>query len=183
MTNPPISSPVSFVVHVARLPKKGMPVRIEADATQLAKLAREHGVPSVGEFSFDLLVEPWKRNGVRVSGFVEATIVQECVVTLEPLTSTIHEPVEAVFLPEDSKLGRQGFEEGGEIVLDAAGPDSPELFSGDTIDVGALAEQFFGLAIDPYPRKDSVALPASEPANEENVADWQQKLRAFSQKP
>ena len=44
--------------------------------------------------------------------------------------------------------------------LDAEGPDSPETFSGETIDVGALAEEFFGLAIDPYPRKEGVSLDA-----------------------
>ena len=55
-------------------------------------------------------------------------------------------------------------------MLDADGPDSPETFSGDTIDVGALAEEFFGLAIDPYPRKpgavaaDAGSDEAGEPA-------------------
>jgi hypothetical protein len=81
-------------------------------------------------------------------------------------------------LPEQSKLGRQGFDGGGEILLDAEGPDSPETFSGDTIDVGALAEQFFGLAIDPYPRKQGVSLDAvgdSEPAE----SDFQKKLRSL----
>ena len=41
-------------------------------------------------------------------------------------------------------------------MLDAEGPDSPETFTGDTIDVGALAEEFFGLAIDPYPRSQAL---------------------------
>jgi len=38
-------------------------------------------------------------------------------------------------------------------MLDADGADSPETFVGDRIDVGAVAEEFFELAIDPYPRK------------------------------
>jgi len=74
--------------------------------------------------------------------------------------------------------GGQGFEGGGEILIDAEGPDSPETFSGDTIDVGALAEQFFGLAIDPYPRKQGASLSAggeAEPAENE----FQQKLRSL----
>ncbi|RUY66895.1 DUF177 domain-containing protein, partial [Mesorhizobium sp. M7A.F.Ca.CA.001.05.1.1] len=101
-----------------------------------------------------------------------------CIVTLEPVEAHIDEPVEALLLPEDSKLGRQGFDGGGEILLDAEGPDSPETFSGDTIDVGALAEQYFGLAIDPYPRKQGAALNAgseTEPAENE----FQQKLRSL----
>ncbi|TIV50461.1 MAG: DUF177 domain-containing protein, partial [Mesorhizobium sp.] len=90
----------------------------------------------------------------------------------------IDEPVEALFLPEQSKLGREGFEGGGEIVLDADGPDSPETFSGDTIDVGALAEQFFGLAIDPYPRKPGASLDtAGDDPSEES--EFQKKLRSL----
>ena len=121
----------------------------------------EHELLSVESYRAELLVAPWKRNGVKVSGRVEADITQACIVTLDPVEAHIDEAVEALFLPEQSKLGRQGFDGGGEILLDAEGPDSPETFSGDTIDVGALAEQFFGLAIDPYPRKQGVSLEAA----------------------
>ena len=142
-----------FDVNVARLPQKGMPVVIEANEAQRAALAAEHGLLSVERWRADLLVDAWKRNGVKVSGSVEADIMQACVVTLEPIAAQIDEEVSALYFPEDSKLGRLGFHGGGEMHLDAEGPDSPETFSGDTIDVGALAEEFFGLAIDPYPRK------------------------------
>jgi hypothetical protein len=151
-------SPVSFLANVARLPQKGMPVVIDADPKQRAKLAEQHGLVSVGRYRAELLVTSWKRNGVKVSGTVEADIVQECVVMLEPIEARICEEVSAVYLPDDSKLGRAGFHGGGEILLDAEGPDSPETFSGDTIDVGALAEEFFELAIDPYPRKPGADL-------------------------
>lgn len=175
------ASPVSFPVHVARLPKNGMPVALEADAKQRAALAETHGLLAVGNWRADLLVQSWKRNGVQVSGSVRAEIVQECIVTLDPLAALIDESVEGLFLPEDSKLGRLGFGEGGEIMLDADGPDSPETFSGETIDVGALAEEFFGLAIDPYPRKPGVALPEKPAGDGEPVADWQQKLRRLAE--
>lgn len=158
-------SPVSFLANVARLPQKGMQVVIEADAKQRARLAEQHGLTSVERYRAELLVTSWKRNGVKVSGTVEADIVQECVVTLEPIESRISEEVSAVYLPEDSKLGREGFHGGGEILIDADGPDSPETFSGDTVDVGALAEEFFELAIDPYPRKSGAGMEHIEDAD------------------
>ncbi|OHV87970.1 YceD family protein [Mesorhizobium sp. ORS 3428] len=171
-------SPVSFVANVARLPQKGLPVVIEADERQRAALAAEHGLLSVESYRAELLVAPWKRNGVKVSGGVVADITQACIVTLDPVAAHIDEPVEALFLPEQSKLGREGFEGGGEIILDADGPDSPETFSGDTIDVGALAEQFFGLAIDPYPRKPGVSLGAAGD-DEPEESEFQKKLRSL----
>ena len=171
-------SPVSFVANVARLPQKGLPVVIAADERQRAALAVDHELLSVEAYRAELLVTRWKRNGVKVSGRVEADITQACIVTLDPVSAHIDEPVEALFLPEESKLGREGFEGGGEIMLDAEGPDSPETFSGDFIDVGALAEQFFGLAIDPYPRKAGAAIEAVGDDQPEE-SEFQKKLRSL----
>jgi hypothetical protein len=169
-------SPVSFLAHVARLPHSGLPVTIEADAAQLAALASEHGLLSVENYRADLLVSPWKRHGVKVAGKVEADITQACVVSLDPVQAHIDEPVEGLFLPHDSKLGRLGFEGGGEILLDAEGPDAPETFEGDSIDVGALAEQFFGLAIDPYPHKPGAVLDNG--GEEAAESEFQRKLKS-----
>lgn len=178
------ASPVSFKAFVSRLPQKGMPVVIDADARQRVALAAVHGLLSVERFHAELNVTPWKRNGVKVSGHVEADITQACVVTLEPLQAAIREEVTGLFLPVDSKLGQSGFGEGGEIHIDADGPDSPETFVGDTIDVGALAEEFFGLALDPYPRKAGVLLE-SQPGDDapaETEGPLQAKLRKLVQK-
>jgi hypothetical protein len=172
-------SPVSFDVNVARLPKKGMPVTIEATEAQRAELADLHGLVSVETFRADLTIAAWKRNGVSVDGRVIADVVQSCIVTLEPVEARIDEEVSQVFLPETSKLGRESFGLGGEILIDVDGPDSPETFSGDVINVGALAEEFFGLGIDPYPRKAGAILPKASAGEKEleEENELQRKLR------
>ncbi|MEQ1954806.1 DUF177 domain-containing protein [Mesorhizobium sp. CN2-181] len=179
MKHPVEKSPISFEVNVARLPKRGMPVVIEATAAQREALAKIHGLVSVERLRADLVVTSWKRNGVQVRGRVEADIVQSCVVTLDPVDGKVDEEVSAVFLPEDSKLGRESFGLGGEILIDVDGPDSPETFSGDRIDVGALAEEFFGLGIDPYPRKQGLPAALPEPDAERGLeeGELQKKLR------
>lgn len=155
------AGPVSFPVNVSRLSRGGLPVWLEADEEQRAALAAEHGLLGVDHFRFDLLLAPWKGDGVRVTGQVKATISQACIITLEPVISEIDESIDTVFVPEGSKLAVPGWIERGEMVLDAEGPDAPETFSGDFIDAGALAEEFFSLAIDPYPRKQGVSLEAA----------------------
>lgn len=162
------TSPVSFRINVHRLPQKGMPVAIEADATARAALAEAHDLLSVERFHAELMVRQWKNSGVRITGTLRADITQSCVVTLDPLPASIEENLGATLVPEGSRLARNDIE-GGEFVLDAEGPDLPETFSGDTIDVGALVEEFFTLAIDPYPRKPGSAVEVSadsEPAAE-----------------
>lgn len=150
------TSPVSFVVDVRRLPEKGFPVAIEADERQRAGLAQAHGLVSVERFDAQLTVSAWKRDGVAVRGRVRAAIVQSCVVTLEPVPAEIDEPVEALFLPPDSPLARPSYQD-GELFLSAEGTDAPDVLEGHSIDVGAIAEEFFGLAIDPYPRSSGAA--------------------------
>lgn len=59
--------------------------------------------------------------------------------------------------------------EGGDLIIDAEGPDLPEPFEPPMLDIGAVAEEFFALALDPYPRAPGVAPPsekAVEPAEE-----------------
>lgn len=182
---PKSDSPIAFSVNVARLPQRGMPVTIEADEEQRRNLAEAHGLVDVDNLRAEIFVAPWKRNGVRVSGKIEAQIVQTCIASLEPLTNRISETFDQIYLPENSKLGREGFGQGGEIILDVEGADSPEIFAGDWIDVGALAEEFFGLGIDPYPRKQGVGQSpdtASE-GQEPREGALAERLRAALTKP
>lgn len=178
------ASPVSYQVNVARLPRAGMPVVFEADEAARARLAEAHGLLSVEAFGIDVVVTTWNRNGAKVSGTVTADITQACVVTLEPVAARISAEISTVFLPESSRPGRG--HETGEMFLDPEGPDSPETFSGDTIDVGALAEEFFELEIDPYPRKPGaeLAVAREEGASEEASGDddWQKRLRELLDK-
>lgn len=173
-------SPISFKAVITRLPLKGMPVSIVATASQCEALAAEHDLVSVERLDAQLLVAPWNRNGIRVSGRFVADVTQQCGVTLEPLQARLEDAVEGLFLPADSKLGRQGVGGEGEILIDADGPDSPEIFSGDSIDVGALVEEFFGLSIDPYPRKPGAMVGTVAEANPEGPL--QEKLRQLTRK-
>ncbi len=153
-----VESPLSFRVNIRTLPRKGMPVSIVADGDQKAALAATHGLQAVRDFRAMLNVSAWRADGVRVVGTVSADIVQTCVVTLEPLEARVEEALEALFVPETSRLARPALSAEGEILLDPEGQDAPETFSGDSIDVGALTEQYFALGLDPYPRCENAPM-------------------------
>ncbi|MCO6392692.1 DUF177 domain-containing protein [Aliihoeflea aestuarii] len=172
-------NPISFPVNVLRLPASGMPVKFEADDEQRLALAKTHDLVEVKSLGVDLSVANWKRDGVKVTGTVRAAIVQSCVVSLEPVDAVVDADIHALFVPEGSRLARPDVLEGGEMLLDAEGEDGPEPFSGDTIDVGALAEEFFALGIDPYPRKAGAGpSPAVADGNEERGPLYE-KLKAL----
>ncbi len=151
--NAPDGAALVFPVMVAHVPPKGITVKIEANDQELAQLAENHELLSVASFTADFLITPWKKDGIRLRGHIEAPIVQACVATLEPIDTVIAQDVDTVFVPENSRLARIRLDESGEMLIDAEGPDMPETYAGDKIDLGAVAEEFFELAIDPYPRK------------------------------
>tara|TARA_R100001129_G_scaffold152033_6_gene114429 strand:- start:15773 stop:16330 length:558 start_codon:yes stop_codon:yes gene_type:complete len=166
--------PYSYKVRVGHVAANPITVNFEADEAERKQIANVWDVPAVESFSGEASVSRWKRDGVRVKGEVNVRIVQECVVTLEPLVQDISEHFEALFVPENSRLARQDMTD-GELVVDPEGADMPETFTGDSIDLGAVAAEFAALAIDPYPRKEGVEFEGfieSDPAEDEKESPF-----------
>ena len=101
-------------------------------------------------------VTPGEKGAVTVDGRVVADIVQTCVVSLVPVPQHIDEPFTVRFVREAPAPPKPG----AEIVFEASEPDPPEVLEGPTVDVAALGEEYFVLAIDPYPRAPGATLPA-----------------------
>ncbi|WP_099866247.1 YceD family protein [Pararhizobium haloflavum] len=150
------TGPFAYKINVGHVSANPLTVKMEADMTEREALARDWGVSAVLDFAATFEVVRWKRDGVRLTGTVKCRVEQPCVVTLEPVVQNIEEPVSATFVPDGSKLARMTDLSGGEIVIDAEGPDMPEPFAGDVIDAGAVAAEFAAMAIDRYPRKPGV---------------------------
>ncbi len=159
----------SYPVDVGHLSANPVHVTLEADARERDGLAERWGVISVELATAQADLSRWKRDGVRVKGTVEAHITQACVISLEPVKSVIAETFEALFVPEGSRLARVETSDVGEMIIEAEGPDAPETFAGDSIDVGQVCEEFIVLSINPYPRKQGVELTfeADEPGDDE----------------
>jgi uncharacterized metal-binding protein YceD (DUF177 family) len=175
--------PFSHLVSVARLPRSGMPLKLVATAKECAALAEAHDLLGVASFNANLLITSWRGEGVKVKGTILASITQECGITLEPLEAVVNNEFEATYVPEGSKLARVQTDENGEMLLDAEGPDAPETFVGESLDVGQVAEEFFELGINPYPRKDGATFDTVDEADEapSNVSPFA-KLAALRQK-
>ncbi len=144
----------SYRVNVGSVAANPLDVWLEATEDERLEMAERWGVLSVESVRAQLHLNRWKRDGVRIKGTVEAALTQSCVVTLEPVSTTVSETIDALFVPENSRLARLDVADDGEIVVDADGPDVPETFHGDSIDVGAVSEEFIVLALDPYPRSE-----------------------------
>src|SRR5262249_20790182 len=132
-----------------------------ADKERIA-LAERFGLLSLDSLTASFTLKRVRRDLVRVKGRVSAELVQACVVTLDPIPARIDERFEVDFVEgEQPAAGGAG--------ADVEGAEAPEPVLDGWIDLGELAAEQLGLAIDPYPRKPDAVLPPEwtpEPAAE-----------------
>ena len=122
---------------------------IAPTATEAAALARLVGATAVRKMRFRGRLVP-AGAGWRLDGTLGATVVQPCVVTLEPVTTRIEVPVERSWLPEAGPPA-------AEVVLLADAEEEPDPL-GDRIDLGLVATEALALAVPAYPRRPGAAL-------------------------
>jgi hypothetical protein len=142
--------PWRAAVPVADIPEDGLHRELEASAAEreaIAKLAGLRELPRLGA-SFDLVYAGG--GNVRVTGRVQASAGQTCVVTLEPLTSDLDEEVDVMFSSETQPAADAKAENDDD---DGMAEEPPEPIVNGAIDLGALAVEFLMLGLDPYPRK------------------------------
>jgi uncharacterized metal-binding protein YceD (DUF177 family) len=131
-----------------------------------AALAERFGLLSLDQMSARFTLKRVRKDLVRAKGHVTAELVQACVVTLDPVPARIDEKFEVDFLEGAQPVA-------ADIELDVEGAEAPEPVLNGWIDLGELAAEQLGLAIDPYPRKPDAAVPvewAAEPAPETSPA-------------
>jgi uncharacterized metal-binding protein YceD (DUF177 family) len=95
---------------------------------------------------------------VRLAAEFTATVVQSCVVTLEPVESSISENFTLLY---------GATEEQEEVVLDGEAETLEPLGEG-AIDIGEAVAQQLSLALDPYPRAPQAAGEADSASPGEN---------------
>ena len=132
------TGPLNYTIDVGILPKKGHPIAFKALDEDREALIAFYGLASLEDFRFDAKVFRWRARGARAEGTIRATLGQFCVVTGEPVTETVEEPFEALFLPSDSRLTKPPRQPENELVIDVEAEDPPEIFEGKLINLGAL---------------------------------------------
>ena len=118
------------------------------DADTRKALAEEMGISAVKKLTFKGEIGPDGRKDLALSGHLGATVVQPCVVTLEPVTTRIEEPVTHRYvagyeMPEDSEA---------EMPED----ETIEALPAE-IDVAAVMAEALALNLPAWPRADGVA--------------------------
>jgi uncharacterized metal-binding protein YceD (DUF177 family) len=163
-------------VRVDALPSEPLARAIEADAEERAALAKLNRLPAIAKLAATFTLRRLGRDGARVTGVVRAEFTQICVVSIEPFPATLDEEVDVRFAPPDEKREER---RGEFIAFDEEDPPDP-IVDG-VIDLGALAAEFFALALDPYPRKPGVSF--TPPAEQDETGSPFAALSRWPEKP
>jgi uncharacterized metal-binding protein YceD (DUF177 family) len=145
---------ISWEVPLADLTDGERCVGRELSQAECAALARHAGIQSVGALKATAKLRRRSWGAEAEVGF-DASVVQSCVVTLDPVQSRIAEHFTVRYLPANSIEP-----DDDRIDFAADEEDPPEPFEGDSIDLGPMLTEHFVLALNPYPRKYDAELPA-----------------------
>ena len=112
-------------------------------------VAAHLGIIGVKKLSFQGEITPQGRGDWQLTGTLGATVVQECVATLAPVTTRLDEDVRRVYARDFS------YPDGAEVEMpeDDAVEPLPQ-----TLDLGEVMLEALNLALPPFPRAEGAEL-------------------------
>lgn len=140
----------SKTLRVADLPtRKTTTFEIAPTDKERAAIATELTLPSIKKLKFTGEISPTGSKNWRLDAELGATVVQECVVTLDPVTTRIDEKVSRIYVPEL-------------IVAESAEVEMPEDDTIDeipeTLDLVEIMLESLSLALPAFPRSEGASL-------------------------
>jgi hypothetical protein len=140
-------------------PEAGVEVAVTADPVERQALARRFDLVEVAALRGHGKLERRDGAGELVfRGWLDAHVVQSCVLSLEPVAAAISQRVERRYRPrvERSTAPRRP------VAVDLDDDDEVAWLSGREIDFGEVFAEALGLALDPYPRAPGARVVVAE---------------------
>lgn len=160
--------PSDTSLRVSSLSQTGpTPFSLRPDARVLASLAEELGITSLRKLSFEGALKPFGDSDWQLKGRLGATVIQPCVVTLEPVTTRIDTGILRIFVTDYTEA------EAPEVEMPEDDTIEP---LGTWIDPAIIMIEALALALPEYPRKEEaqaetirVTEPGKKPMTDEEA--------------
>ncbi len=125
---------------------------LQPDDKLRTHLAEKLEISGIRKLRFEGVLTPQGKKGWKLEADLGATVVQPCIVTLEPVTTRLDQKVVRSFLPEAQV---EQYEAGSESEM----PDDDSIEAlGEVIDLTHVMTESLSLALPAYPRKSDAAL-------------------------
>lgn len=129
--------------------RKPTPFGIELDPSGLAAMAATLGIREIRKLRFVGKIAPVGKRDWQLQGELGATVVQDCVVTLDPVVTRIDEPVNRTYSADFVEP------DGNEVEM--PDDDSVEPIP-EVLDLEAVMAEALSLALPAFPRSGKVEL-------------------------
>lgn len=149
-------------------------INLEASADDREAIGRQLGLESLAALTAEIAASPWF-DGVEITGSFRADVEQICGVTLEPFCQEVSGDILVRVVPSSSP--HAPLHEGGDLEMDSAAPDAPDILVNDAIDVSGYVVEHLALELDPFPRKPGVTFEFEAPTTEMSAFAALQALR------
>ena len=162
-----MSEPLDWSHALGEIGETGLARERRASEAERAALARALDTLAVTDLRAVYEIQPLARGRYQLTGDIEASVTQSCVVTLEPVDGRVAERFEAEFMPAGELAGAERQEE----EMEALAAADLEPIVHERIEVGRVVYEQVAAALDPYPRKDGARLEqpgASESGRDES---------------
>lgn len=137
---------------VADLPQNlAVDFDLRPDAETLRQIAAELELKGLRKLSFRGSLKAQGKRDWLLEGVLGATVIQPCVVTLEPVTTRIDEPVRRLYLADPAPILPEGEE------VEMPEDDNAEPL-GNTIDPHEVMIEALALALPLWPRADGAGI-------------------------
>ena len=150
---------------IEHIDKSGKPIEIEASPDEMIALANRFDLLSIEFMNADFTVKPTD-GGTKfsVKGTVRASVTQQSIVSGDSVETPIEQDITAWYADYDrvasfekARKQKEREETADEYEIKSKEED-PERVMNGAIDLGEVAAQFLGLALDEFPRtKDEEA--------------------------
>mgnify|MGYP001096596192 CR=1 FL=1 len=138
------------IVRLSDLPnRKPTPFEIVPSADEREAIATRLGIVGIRKLRFVGMLAPQGGHDWHLTADLGASVVQSCVVTLDPVTTRIDEAVTRTYLADMPEIT------GGETEMPE--DDTTEALP-ETVDLAAVMVEALSLALPPYPRREGAAL-------------------------
>lgn len=152
METPTMTAEIAWDEAIRDIPDPGLERSREATQQEREAVARVLDLLACPRLAVTYVLKPIDQNRFSLRGKLNALVEQTCVVTLEPMTTSIEEDFEATFVPPDEIVTP----ESGAVDIDDE--MDPEPIVEGRITVGRIVFECLASAIDLFPRKPGAAL-------------------------
>jgi hypothetical protein len=141
------------------IPEAGLTVERAADSGERERIAAAIDLTACVKLEARYSITPLSLGRYKLAGDLHAELEQACVVTLEPVASTIDETFAVIYWPPEVMPEPPD----GQVDIDGE-PDAEPIRSGQ-IDAGRIVFETLAAAVDPFPRRAGATFegPLSSP--------------------